>query len=166
MDAAKQNSWKQEYEKILVKNAESERKWSIYQEDDSFGHMYLFLYVAETNVPTENGLSLGEHTYTVDLRKALPSTFLRPCSQHGWIVRGKSDDYRYEDNIACVIRINTTLVAEMLGSGSLVKPENFFPSAEYDQGYRVFLQRQEGTNYPSPPKLEKILPQGLISNAF
>ena len=49
----------------------------------------MIFYVAETNGPAVQGLYLGEETYTMDLRKALPSYFLRPCAQNEWIVKGK-----------------------------------------------------------------------------
>lgn len=58
--------------------------------------LYLFLYVADTNVSDFHGLYLGKNTYTIDLRKTLPSTFLRPCSQHGWIVRGKNEEFDFK----------------------------------------------------------------------
>ena len=53
------------------------------------GNLYVFLYVADTEGACVGGMYIGEDTYTVDLRKALPSTFQRPASQHGWVVRSK-----------------------------------------------------------------------------
>lgn len=164
MHTKSMSTWKQEVEKIKAKNESIQGILNKYHSDDNLGHMYLFLYVAETNSPTLYGVSMGEKTYTIDLRKALPSTFLRPCSQHGWIVREKNTGYCYEDRIACVIRINVDLVSKMLGKGSLVSEENFFPSEEYDQGYRVLLQRQKGTHIPTTADLPKILPENMISN--
>lgn len=163
MDSAKRNVWVQKCNKIRAKNDVIKAKWDIYNSDNSKSHMYLFLYVAETNFPTLHGVSFGPKTYTVDLRKTLPSTFLRPCSQHGWVVKGKSIDYCYEENIACVIRIGVKLVKKMLGNGMLVSEENFFPSEEYDQGYRVLLQRQKGTHIHDTPKYSKILPENMVS---
>ena len=118
--------------------------------------VYIFLFVAETNAACFHGLYLGEHTYTVDLRKALPSIFLRPCSQHGWIVRGIDKNYDFNKNIACVIRMSVSLAMEMLGNGTLLSQENFFPPYTVDQGLKILLQRQEGAMLDS--ELSKLLP--------
>ena len=123
-------------------------------------HIYLFLYVADTNAPCIHGLYFGSDTYTIDLRKALPSTFLRPCSQHGWIVRGKGVEYNFNDNIVCVVRISVELANRMLGNGILLSQENFFPGAEIDQGYKILLERQKESGIES--KYPKIFPKGMI----
>ncbi len=124
-------------------------------------HLFLFLYVSDTNTPNINGVYLGEETYTIDLRKALPSTFLRPCSQHGWIVRGKDTGYDFNKNISCVIRVNIDLATEMLGTGTLLSQENFFPKATIDQGYSILLERQHGSGIQT--KYKKILPEDMIT---
>jgi hypothetical protein len=123
--------------------------------------LYLFLYVADTNVSNLHGVYIGEHTFTMDLRKVLPSQFLRPCSQHGWIVKGKQEDYDFNANISCVIRVGVNLAKEMLGEGSLLTQENFFPDKTVDQGYRILLERQE--NSGSETKYEKLLPPDMIT---
>lgn len=163
LDKQREDDWKKACRKVDEKNDKIKEQKQIYQEDDRLSHMYLFLYLAETNHPTLRGVYFGENTYVVDLRKALPSTFLRPCSQHGWIVRGKREDYCYEDSIACVIRINIDLVNRMLGDGSLVSEENFFPSEEFDEGYKILLQRQEKTHIPTTHEYPKILPPNTIN---
>ncbi len=127
---------------------------------ESSSHMYLFLYVADTNVPCIHGLYFGSDTYTIDLRKALPSTFLRPCSQHGWIVKGKEPKYDFNNNVVCVVRISIDLAKSMLGNGTLLSQENFFPRAEIDQGYKILLERQNESGVKS--KYPKILPEGMI----
>ena len=124
-------------------------------------HLFLFLYVAETNVSNLHGVYMGEETYTVDLRKALPSTLLRPCAQHGWVVKGKQEQYQFDKNISCVIRIGVDLAEEMLGNGLLLSQENFFPDKETDQGYNILLQRQIRSKIPS--KYKKILPEDMIT---
>ena len=125
-------------------------------------HLFLFLYVSETNYPNVRGVYLGENTYTIDLRKALPSTFLRPCSQHGWIVRGKNNDYMFNDNIACVIRLSVELATRMLGNGSLLSQENFFPNEAIDQGYKILLSRQKNSRITLDKP--KILPPNMIAD--
>lgn len=158
--------WQQSCDHINAQNQEIAMQWQHFDDDNKQGHMYLFLYVAETNAPSLNGIYFGENTYTIDLRKNLPSTFLRPCSQHGWIVRGKHSAYDFDERIACVIRINVALVDEMLGHGSLVSTDNFFPSPEYDQGYHVLLERQIDSPIPAQKNREKIIPAETISCTY
>lgn len=149
------------------------RKWEsacagINQYNDSIDrientdHLFLFLYVADTNVSSYHGVYMGEKTYTIDLRKALPSNFLRPCSQHGWVVRGKGTDYDFNANISCVIRVSVDLAKEMLGSGTLLSQDNFFPDETIDQGYNILLERQKDSRLPS--KYDKLLPPGMIAD--
>lgn len=145
--------WKQECRKIDIFNTSIDTK-------ENNAHMYLFLYLADTNAPCIHGLYYGEHTYTIDLRKALPSTFLRPCSQHGWIVKGKERNYDFNKNIVCVIRLSVDLVNKMLGNGCLLSQDNFFPKASIDQGYRVLLERQ--TNSGLDSKFPKVFPEDMI----
>ena len=125
-------------------------------------HLFLFLFVADTNVPQVNGLYIAENSYTVDLRKALPSNFLRPCAQHGWVVRGKEEGYDFDKSIACVVRVDIDLAKRMLGDGELLSMENFFPNEKIDQGYKILLERQKGSRIAS--KFDKILPDGIIAD--
>lgn len=150
-----QREWKSACAKVEAYNM------NIWKREGS-DHLYLFLYVAETDGPYFNGLYIGKNCYTLDLRKVLPSVFLRPCSQHGWIVKGKSENYKVGQNIACVIRISVTLADEMLGYGALLSQENFFPGEQIDQGYKVLLERQKKSRLPC--KFEKILPPGMITD--
>ena len=95
---------------------------------DKTGFLYIFLYLADTNGANIRGLYIGDEVYTVDLRKAMPSYFLRPASQHGWVVRKKErkDDCDYKDNVLCVIKIKVEDADNWLGSGALLSQENFF----------------------------------------
>lgn len=127
--------------------------------------LYLFLYVAETNKESLNGLYFGDYTYTIDLRKALPSTFLRPCAQHGWIVRGKKQEYDFNERISCVVQIDVNLVRNMLGHGILLSQENFFPSASIDQGYKILIERQVNSSISST-KYAKIIKEGMIKEYY
>ena len=85
----------------------------------------------------------------VDLRRALPSTFLRPGSQHGWTVKMNSPkefmnrgDYSFAKNIVAILRIPLCVADELIG-GALLSQENLFPPEDYDQGYRILLQHQD-----------------------
>lgn len=159
-DIHQKNNFKREHKKWESVCKKIENFNEVYNQNESAAHMYLFLYVAETNANCIHGLYLGENTYTIDLRKALPSTFLRPCSQHGWIVRSKKDDFSFNSNVACIIRIDVKLVKELLGSGALLSQDNFFPSYEIDNGYHVLLERQINSILKS--NNTKIIPENFI----
>lgn len=124
--------------------------------------LFLFLYVADTNTSNIHGIYIGENSYTIDLRKVLPSIFLRPSSQHGWIVRGKRKDYDFNDDIACVVRIDIEEAKRMLGNGTLLSQENFFPNESIDQGYRVLLERQKASRLTT--QHSKVLPPQMITD--
>lgn len=115
--------------------------------------LYLLLFVANTlpehAVTQHAGVYSSPEMTVVDLRRALPSVFLRPGAQHGWTVKMKSTkknmnrgDYSFAKNIVAILRIPLNLADELIG-GALLSQENLFPPEDYDQGYRILLQRQE-----------------------
>lgn len=125
--------------------------------------LYIYLYLADTNGASVCGMYIGEDTYTVDLRKALPSTFARPAAQHGWIVRTRNrKECNYNDRVIGVIEINVDDAAKWLGEGELLSQNNFFPNFFHDQGYYVLLSRQLRSGVAS--KWTKILPIKTICN--
>ncbi len=130
-------AWEKECEKIKIENKQAELK-------RNRAHLYLSLYVAETNGPAVQGLYLGEETYTIDLRKALPSYFLRPCAQNGWIVKGKDEDFDFNSRIACVVRMDVRDAQCAVGKGTFMSIKNFFPPKKTDQGYERLLEWQKG----------------------
>lgn len=105
-------------------------------------YVYILMYLADTKGEDFRGVYAGTETITIDLRKALPSTFLRPSAQHGWTVRRIGDNSDLSGGVVCVLRIAVDLVDKMLGNGLLVQPENFFPSEKQDFGYNILLQRE------------------------
>ena len=133
--------------------------------EDKENSLYIYLYLADTNCSSIRGIYIGEDTYTVDLRKALPSYFLRPASQHGWIVCGNSEGESsdYAEGVLCVIEVKVGDAESWLGNGFLLTPENFFPDPSIDDGYNVLLTRQERSGvYQKGSKL--ILPANTIQN--
>lgn len=160
---AAHDRWLQKCNNIEKDNAEASTKQLILENDMKMAHMYLFLYVADTNQTVYKGIYFGTDSYTIDLRKCLPSTFLRPCAQHGWIVKGKDDSFDFSKRVVCVIRINVPLVSDMLGNGTLTSVANFFPTPEHDYGYSMLLERQKGSGYYRHTKYQPILPEKMIS---
>lgn len=127
------------------------------------GNLYVFLYVAETEGACVGGMYIGEDTYTVDLRKALPSTFQRPASQHGWVVRAKDrQPVSLDDRVIGIIEVSVNDARAWLGDGALLSESNFFPSYTIDQGYKVLLSRQ----FRSGLKVNKpcVFPSNTICN--
>lgn len=127
------------------------------------GNLYVFLYVAETEGACVGGMYIGEDTYTVDLRKALPSTFQRPASQHGWVVRTKErQPVSLDERVIGVIEVSVNDACAWLGDGALLSESNFFPSYTIDQGYKVLLSRQcrSGLDANKPC----VLPSNTICN--
>lgn len=132
---------------------------------DEDGFLYVYLYLADTNCASVHGVYLGENTYTVDLRKALPSYFLRPASQHGWVVCGKDIEQSkdYAENVLCIIEVKVGDADGWLGRGGLLTAENFFPDFNIDDGYKVLLTRQKRSGvYRKNSKL--ILPVDTVKN--
>ncbi|MBR4291158.1 MAG: FRG domain-containing protein [Oscillospiraceae bacterium] len=125
--------------------------------------LYIYFYLADTNSACVHGMYIGEDTYTVDLRKALPSTFSRPSAQHGWIVRKhRREACSYDDRVIGVVEVNADDAAKWLGEGELLSQENFFPDYSYDQGYKVLLSRQQRSGVTL--RWSKILPANTICN--
>lgn len=119
--------------------------------EDQF--LYILLFVANTlpehGAEQHAGVYLSRQMTVVDLRRALPSTFLRPGSQHGWTVKMNSPkefmnrgDYSFAKNIVAILRIPLCVADELIG-GALLSQENLFPPEDYDQGYRILLQHQD-----------------------
>ncbi len=52
---------------------------------------YILLVASDVLIPSQynKGLYIGEQTELIDLRKALPSYYLRPHSQHAYMLRKK-----------------------------------------------------------------------------
>ena len=70
--------------------------------------------------------------------------------------------YDFNANVSCVVRVSVDLAKKMLGSGTLLSQDNFFPDETIDQGYNILLERQKDSRLPS--KYDKLLPPGMIAD--
>lgn len=132
---------------------------------DNDDFLYLYMYLADTNGSCIRGMYIGEDTYTVDLRKALPSCFLRPAAQHGWIVRQKTrTNCTYDSNVVCVAKIQVADAAKWLGEGELLSQDNFFPNYDIDQGYHILLQRQKRSGVSTKNQKPQVFPPLTVAN--
>lgn len=130
-------NWKKRVEEAKIEFAERNK----------LAHAYIFLYWADTSVSEFQGMYFGEETTTIDLRKAVPEFFVRPTSQHGWIVKGNSENYLFDKDVLCVLRLSVDLIDLMLGEGTLLSQDNFLPKPNIDEGYKLLLSRQVGSKF-------------------
>lgn len=112
----------------------------------------LYLYVLLIAMPNVEesvipGIKESETLIEVDLRKALPSTYVRPHAQHALVV-GKREGKLAKDNdmasqVVGILRVRLDYASQWLGSGSLLTQDNLFPSPAVDQGYDNLLHRKD-----------------------
>ncbi|MCI9468342.1 MAG: FRG domain-containing protein [Oscillospiraceae bacterium] len=116
----------------------------------------LFQYILLIAVPfsenrTFTGIQSSSDYIEVDLRQALPSTFLRPHAQHGFVLRRKvhqptscgTDAYDMAPAVIGIIKIRIDKVREWMGNGTLLSQNNLFPPPAYDYGYDLLLSRND-----------------------
>lgn len=123
--------------------------------NDCYVYILLLAMPHTTSTPLY-GISEGELFVEVDLRKALPSIYLRPHAQHALVVRKidkhnvnqKSDYYDLADQVIGILRIRVDIATEWLGNGSLLSQQNLFPSPSIDQGYNNLLLHPEVFTHP------------------
>ena len=86
-----------------------------------------------------------ETTEFVDLRREVPSIFLRPHAQHGVLFRVKGSSkgervFDYSSRILSHIKIDLSDALRWLGEGAMLDVHTLFPPAAYDFGYRFLLE--------------------------
>lgn len=99
----------------------------------------------------DHGIIETEDLVEVDLRKALPSIYLRPHAQHALVIRKKENTDKKKDSsfydmasqAVAILRIRIDRASSWLGQGNLVSKENLFPSPAIDQGYHRLLRRTD-----------------------
>ena len=115
----------------------------------------LYQYVLLVAVPfavnqSEKGISISDSIIEVDLRKALPSTFLRPHAQHGLVIKrnitakvATANDFDLSSNVVAIIRVRIDRAKKWIGDGELLTQDNLIPPPGYDPGYDLLLQRSD-----------------------
>lgn len=82
-------------------------------------------------------------TELVDLRRLVPSIFIRPHIQHGLLVRTRSKtNPNMVSLVQGIIRINLEDALEWLGEGRSLTAENMTPSPNYDSGFRQLIESE------------------------
>lgn len=108
----------------------------------------LLIAFPESKTRFHNGVYESGDFVLVDLRKALPSIYIRPHAQHALVMRRcekgeESNDANYYDiasQVVGIIRVRIDIADRWIGDGRLVTKENMFPSPSIDQGYNTLLK--------------------------
>ena len=90
------------------------------------------------------GLYSDSDSKLIDLRTCSPSIYLRPHSQHAYLISRNSysepPSSDLWDRVPAIIKIDLSLVKEWLGVGGLISSHSLFPPPYYDFGYSRFLE--------------------------
>lgn len=112
-------------------------------DDDEYGYVLLIGCDAQDNNPYQAGVYKSTSTIMVDLRKAVPSFFLRPHAQHALMLRKRSSKYEdfmdYTDRIIGIAKIRVKDGLKWIGQTGLLSVQSLFPPPYYDTGYANLL---------------------------
>lgn len=116
---------------------------------DIYAYILLIAMPYPISAP-EYGITETDGFVEVDLRKALPSVYLRPHAQHALVIRKRDKDninqvahyYDMASQVTTILRVRIDRVIEWLGEGSLLTQDNLFPSPSIDQGYNNLLMHE------------------------
>lgn len=116
--------------------------------DSNDGFTYLLAVVVPGSLrEVFPGLHLSEGVARViDLRRAVPSFYLRPHAQHGWLVRPAGDELQKLRSV--VMRVPLEAALEWLGQSLLLSPFGLFPPASVDLGYSKLLRADSVLGVP------------------
>ena len=114
----------------------------------------LFQYILLLAVPGKckrinNGIFVSDNYYEIDLRQALPSTYLLPHAQHGLVIKKRPHDgdqiekYDMATNVVGIIKIRIDRAKQWIGTGELLTQDNLFPAPSFDNGYDILLSRTD-----------------------
>lgn len=115
---------------------------------DNEVYQYLLLIAADGDDYNVHGIKRGKHTDSNDLRRSLPSTFLRPHAQHGIMLRkcqkSKGDmDWDLALNVVCILRMRIDIVSDWLGKGTMLTQKALIPFPMDDKGYMALFSRTD-----------------------
>lgn len=115
-------------------------------------YQYIYVFVVEKEIDIRGkdkdiaDFSCSDQVFAFDLRRLLPSMYIRPHAQHAWMIKSPKRimlDHQpnFIDNLAYIIKLNSFHVMKWLGNGLLVNQRYLFPGPQYDFGYDVLLKR-------------------------
>lgn len=115
----------------------------IYYSRNTNPYSYILLVATDAiNISEKSGVYEGKTTRLVDLRKALPSYFLRPHAQHAYMLKKKGTAVSdYSDLIIGIAKIPTELGFKWIGTSEFLTVSSLFPAAYFDSGYKILLKK-------------------------
>lgn len=126
-----------EAKSLTIKNREY-----VYYYDSRKAYGYIVLMASDAKKDIKPyGVSVGNNTTVVDLRKATPSFFLRPHAQHAYMIK-KNGEYTsdYSDLIVGIVKIPALVGLPWIGNNALLNLNSLFPSPHFDTGYQYLLK--------------------------
>lgn len=115
--------------------------------------IYQYVLLIATPVADEHsidGINKTKEFIEIDLRKALPSTYLRPHAQHGLVIKKnvskenpQKEDYDVSTNVVCIVKIRIDRAKTWIGNGELLTQDNLIPPPGYDPGYDLLLSKYD-----------------------
>lgn len=141
--------------RILLGDVLEQRVGKASKEDNIYVYVLLIAMPHATSTP-QFGINQTENFIEVDLRKALPSIYLRPHAQHALVIRKRDKQninqtasyYDMAQQVVGILKIRIDIADEWLGYGDLMSAKNIFPSPSVDQGYNTLLMRNDIFKYP------------------
>lgn len=116
----------------------------IYYYNTADDYCYILLIASDATKMSETNMGVyeGKTTRLVDLRKSLPSYFLRPHAQHAYMIKKQCEfPNDYSDLIIGIAKIPTQLAFKWLGSNDLLTVSSLFPATYFDSGYKILLKK-------------------------
>lgn len=114
-------------------------------------YQYIILFAVDS---FNKGEAISKNTITaMDLRSFVPSNFLRPHAQHGWMLyKNKkelpnNDTEGFNNAVIGILRIRVADALNWIGKGELLSYRNLFPSPRVDQGYDVLLSKTKKNSF-------------------
>lgn len=110
---------------------------------DGYAYIILMQPGAERRDRKRPGIWKSTKAEVIDLRRAAPSIYLRPHSQHGLLMKrigvNSVADVEMNDLVVGILRVNVIDAIKWLG-GSMMSVHFLFPPPVYDHGYRQLLE--------------------------
>ncbi|WP_291447893.1 FRG domain-containing protein [Desulfovibrio sp.] len=154
----------------------------LYFDSNEYGYIYV-LSLGSIKDDVSN-ISITTKNYSiVDLRKCVPSLYLRPHSQHGILVkkeiinkrtkkrdelRGITMDTEMINDLIVTIKIKKATILKWINNSRILTPEFLFPSMYFDPGYSTITSKEIDKIYEALIKdgALKYSSSGAVCNHF
>lgn len=122
---------------------------NLYYSTSKEKYAYIILMASDARCSVGKGIYEGDDTLLVDLRKAVPSYFVRTHAQHALMLKKKVHSIEHisekeadmSDLIVGIAKIPVETGIEWIGNNKLLSVGSLFPSAFFDYGYRKLLDQ-------------------------